>query len=105
VWMSPEKLLAAGARQEMTIAQPTRYNLEDLRESIARHGSLNALLRNEANRRVGAIMPKLVMHNGRKFIVMPWDESYREAPGESVPEGQYYEPALVALKSRIEMDH
>jgi hypothetical protein len=89
----------------MTIAQPTRYTLEDLRVSIARHGSPEALMRNEANRRVGAIMPKLAKQDGRTIIVMPWDESYRELPGDSVAEGQYYEPALIALRSRIERDH
>ena len=104
-WMSPEQLLAAAEQREMRIAQPTRYTLEDLRVSIAKHGSLSALLRNEANRRVGAIMPKLVKQNDRTMIVMPWDASYRDIPGESVPEGQYYEPALIALESRLERDH
>jgi 8-oxo-dGTP pyrophosphatase MutT (NUDIX family) len=105
VWMSPDQLLAAAARREMPIAQPTRYNLEDIRVSIAKHGSLAALLRNEANRRVGAIMPKLVKQNDRTMIVMPWDASYPDIPGESVPEGQYYEPALIGLESRLERDH
>jgi hypothetical protein len=103
VWMSPENLLAA-ARREMTIAQPTRYNLEDIRVSVAKHGSLDALLRNEANRRVSAIMPKLTKRDGRTMIIMPWDEQYRDVPGESVAEGQYYEPALMALESRVERD-
>ena len=105
VWMSPEQLLAAAERREMTIAQPTRYTLEDLRTSIAKHGSLAALLRGETTRRVGAIMPKLAKQDGRTIIVMPWDAGYRELPGESVAEGQYYEPALMALQSRIERDH
>jgi 8-oxo-dGTP pyrophosphatase MutT (NUDIX family) len=105
VWMSPENLLAAAARHQMPIAQPTRYNLEDLRMSVVKHGSLAALLRNEANRHVGAIMPKLVKDNDRTVIVMPWDERYRDIPGESVDAGQYYEPALTALPSRVERDH
>ena len=105
VWMTPDALLAPAERGEMTIAQPTRYTLEDLRTSLAKHGSLSALLRNEASRRVGAIMPKLTKQDGRTVIVMPWDESYRELPGETVAEGQYYEPALMALASRIERDH
>jgi len=104
-WMTPAALLAAAARSDMTIAQPTRYTLEDLRASIARHGTLAALVRNEANRRVGAIMPKLAKQDGRTIIVMPWDESYRDLPGESVAEGQYYEPVLMALQSRVERDH
>jgi 8-oxo-dGTP pyrophosphatase MutT (NUDIX family) len=105
VWMSPEQLLAAAARREMKIAQPTRYNLEDLRVSIAKHGSLAALLRNEASRSVGAIMPKLMKQNDKTVILMPWDENYRDAPGESVPDGQHYEAAILALDSRVERDH
>jgi 8-oxo-dGTP pyrophosphatase MutT (NUDIX family) len=104
VWMSPEKLLAAAAQGEMTIAQPTRYNLEDVRVSIAKYGSLATLLRNEANRSVGAIMPKLVRENDKTVIVMPWDETYQAIPGESVPESQHYEPAILALDSRVERD-
>lgn len=105
LWMSPTDLLAAARRGEMKIAQPTRYNLEDLRVSLAKHGSLTALMRNEAKRRVGAIMPKLAKQDGKTIIVMPWDAAYRDTPGESVAPGQYYEPALLALASKIERDH
>jgi 8-oxo-dGTP pyrophosphatase MutT (NUDIX family) len=105
IWMSPTDLLAAAKRGEMKIAQPTRYNLEDLRVSLAKHGSLAALMRNAATRRVGAIMPKLAKQDGKTIIVMPWDVEYQNAPGESVAPGQYYEPALLALASQIERDH
>jgi 8-oxo-dGTP pyrophosphatase MutT (NUDIX family) len=105
VWMSPTDLLAAAKRGEMKIAQPTRYNLEDLRVSFAKHGSLAALMRIEATRRVGAIMPKLAKQEGKTIIVMPWDAAYQDLPGESVAPGQYYEPALLALASQIERDH
>ena len=105
VWMSPENLLAAAARGEMKIAQPTRYNLEDLRVSVARHGSLSALMKNERERAVAAIMPKLVKNDEKTLILMPWDEAYASAPGDSVPGNQYYEPALLALHSRVERDH
>lgn len=104
-WMSPADLLAAAKRGEMKIAQPTRYNLEDLRVSLAKHGSLAALMRAEATRRVGAIMPKLAQQDGKTIIVMPWDAAYRDAPGESVAPGQYYEPAILALASQVERDH
>jgi 8-oxo-dGTP pyrophosphatase MutT (NUDIX family) len=105
LWMSPTNLLAAAGRGDMKIAQPTRYNLEDLRVSLAKHGSLAALIRNEAKRRVGAIMPKLAQQAGKTTIVMPWDAAYPDTPGESVAPGQYYEPALLALASQIERDH
>jgi hypothetical protein len=97
--------LAAAKRGEMKIAQPTRYNLEDLRVSFAKHGSLAALMRAEATRRVGAIMPKLAKRDGKTIIVMPWDVAYQDVPGESVAPGQHYEPALLELASQIERDH
>jgi 8-oxo-dGTP pyrophosphatase MutT (NUDIX family) len=105
VWMSPERLLAAAAQGEMKIAQPTRYNLEDLRVSVAKHGSLAAAMQHERERRVAAIMPKLVRQQDKTMILMPWDEAYAHAPGDSVPADQYYEPALLALDSRVERDH
>jgi 8-oxo-dGTP pyrophosphatase MutT (NUDIX family) len=105
MWMAPEQLLAAAECGDMKIAQPTRYNLEDLRVAIGKHGTLESLLRNEASRRVGAILPKLTKQEGKTIIVMPWDATYQDAPGESVAPGQHYEPAWLALASKIERDH
>ena len=105
VWMSPSELLAKAARGEMTIAQPTRYTLEDLRASLHIHGDLETLLAAESNRDVAPIMPKLIQEHGSTAIVMPWDPSYDSLPGEGVPAGQHYESALMRLPSKIERDH
>jgi 8-oxo-dGTP pyrophosphatase MutT (NUDIX family) len=105
VWMTPRELLAKANSDAMRIAQPTRYNLEDLRVSLARHRTLDALLRAEAHRMVAPIMPKLWKEDGRTVIVMPWNEAYSKLPGEGVRPGQHYEPALLAFPSKIERDH
>ncbi len=101
LWMSPEELLDRAARDTMRIAQPTRYTLEDLRVSLQKHGSLDALLRAEANRDVAAIMPKLIK-GSRTSILLPWDPDYETTPGEGVPTDQYFESALLALPSRVD---
>ena len=102
--MSPMNLLSAASRREMSVAHPTRYVLEDLRVSIDKHGSLAALLAAERNRRVAAILPKMLRLENKSVLLMPWDESYRDAPGETGPENQHFESALLALPSKIERD-
>ena len=105
-WMSPASLLSAAARGDMKIAQPTRCNLEVLQAAIARHGTLDALLRGEATRRVSPILPKLHNDGQRTLIVYPWDPNYASVPGEHISDPDlYYEPALVATLSRVEKDH
>jgi 8-oxo-dGTP pyrophosphatase MutT (NUDIX family) len=105
IWMSPAKLLEQARARTMSIAQPTRYNLEDLRVSIEQHGTLEALLRAEAKREVSTIMPKLLNEDGRTIIVMPWDPGYEATPGEGVSSDQKHQSVLLALPSRVELDH
>lgn len=105
LWMSPSKLLDSAARGEMTIAQPTRYTLEDLRLNIDKHRTLDALMNGESDRRVAPIMPKLIREHDTTTIVMPWDASYDAIAAEGVLPGQAYEPALLRLPSRVERDH
>jgi hypothetical protein len=50
-------------------------------------------------------MPKLWKENGKTVIVMPWHDAYWTLPGEGVRPGQHYEPALLALASKLERDH
>jgi 8-oxo-dGTP pyrophosphatase MutT (NUDIX family) len=105
VWMSPATLLDRARARTMMIAQPTRYNLEDLRVSIAKHHTLDALFEAEGRRSISPIMPKMFKENVKTIIVMPWDATYESVPGEGVDRGQSYEPALLALPSRVELDH
>jgi len=105
LWATPQDLLERAARGDMRIAQPTLYTLEDLRTSIERHRTLDALLSAESNREVAAIMPKLSETDGKTLIVMPWDPTYSSIPGEGVRTDQRFEPALLAMPGRIERDH
>jgi 8-oxo-dGTP pyrophosphatase MutT (NUDIX family) len=105
VWLSPQELLHRAQRGDMGLAQPTRYNLEDLRASLERHGTLEALLQAEAQRDIAAIMPKMHKAQGRTMIVMPWDPEFDAIPGEAVRTPQRYSPVLLALPSRVERDH
>ena len=100
-WMTPHALLESWRRGEMKIAQPTRYNLEDLRASIEEHGTLDALLSAEATREVAPILPKMFERGGKTVIAMPWDAGYAEVPGEGVRADQRYEPALLQLAAKM----
>jgi 8-oxo-dGTP pyrophosphatase MutT (NUDIX family) len=104
-WLAPSQLLERAAHGEMIVAQPTRYTLVDLQASIERHRTLDALMRAESRRQVAAIMPKLVKQDGSTAIVLPWDLEYAAIPGEGVRTDQQFEPALLALPSRVERDH
>lgn len=100
-WMRPADLIAAAQRGEMPIAHATLCNLEDLQAALMRHGSLGALLAGEAARIVTPIVPKILREDGRTIIVLPWDASYVDAPGEGVPMDAGYQGALRDLPSRI----
>ena len=100
-WMAPHALLENWRRGEMKIAQPTRYNLEDLRASIEKHATLDALLAAEGNREVAPILPKMFNAEGKTKIFMPWDPRYPEVPGEGVRADQHYEPALLELAAKM----
>lgn len=104
-WLTPKDLLAAAARGEMKIAQPTRYNLEDLQAALEKHRTLDALLGGEAGRRVSPILPKLFKEADKATIVYPWDPEYFSIGGDGIAPGDhYYEAALRAMPSRIERD-
>ena len=83
-WQTPAALIAAAEQQDMPISNPTLWNLRDLRASISKHGSLDALLLAEATRHVRSILPKTYQENGRAVLVMPWDEMYTKLPGEGI---------------------
>jgi 8-oxo-dGTP pyrophosphatase MutT (NUDIX family) len=103
LWMSPAALVDLAARAEMPIAQPTLYNLIDLRDSYSRHGSLQELLTSEMQRTVPPILPKMIHEESHATIVMPWDEGYARLAGESAPADIVYSPLLRAQPSRLVM--
>lgn len=99
-WMSPAALVAAAQAGNMPVSHPTLYNLMELDASLQQHGSLQTLLAAEAQRRVVAILPKMV-HQAQTAMVLPWDPSYRNFSGESVPEHLEYPARLRALPPRM----
>jgi len=102
VWMTPHDLLQAAQRREMPISHPTQCNLHDLQVTLARYGSLDALLAGEASRQVAPILPKMFREESRMTIVMPWDAAYESSPGDGLPVADC--GALRGLPSRVLVD-
>jgi len=89
-WVRPARASEAIERGEIRVVPPTLLTLEDLAESYARHGSLDAMLAAERGRAVPAVMPRIDASAGELKVVMPWDPGYAAAPGEGcVPAGGF----------------
>lgn len=102
-WMSPAQVVDFARDRVLPIAQPTLYTLVDLRDSYARHGSLQSLLAAEAQRVVPPILPKMVEDETANTIIMPWDEGYATTEGDSGPPTIPYSPFLLSQPSRLTM--
>ena len=81
-WVRPAHAPEAIERGEIRVVPPTLLTLEDLAESHARHGSLEAMLAAERGRTVPPVMPRIDASAGELRVVMPWDPGYAAAPGE-----------------------
>jgi 8-oxo-dGTP pyrophosphatase MutT (NUDIX family) len=89
-WIRPARASEAIERGEIRVVPPTLLTLEDLAESYARHGRLDAMLAAERGRAVPAVMPRIDASAGELRVVMPWDPGYASAPGEGcVPVGGF----------------
>lgn len=99
-WMTPAALIAATHAGNMPVSHPTLYNLMELDASLQQQGSLQGLLAAESQRRVVAILPKMV-HEEQTAMVLPWDPFYRNFVGDSVPEHLEYPARLRALPPRM----
>lgn len=104
-WLAPHEVLERARCEEMRVATPTLYNLEELRACIVRHGTLDELLAALTNRRVATIMPKVLRAPHEHVIVMPWDAQYDAVPGQGVEKSGDFNPTLRALPSRIARHH
>jgi 8-oxo-dGTP pyrophosphatase MutT (NUDIX family) len=102
-WMSPAAIAALAECGEMPISPPTLCNLIDLRESYQRHGSLQALLRAETQRRVPPILPKMLNAASQTTVVLPWDPDYASLAGQSAPAHIEYPASLRAQPSRLSL--
>ena len=89
-WVRPSRVHEAIERREIRVVPPTLLTLEDLAESHARHGSLEAMLASERGRAVPPVMPRIDASAGELRVLMPWDPGYAAAPGEGcVPAGGF----------------
>lgn len=81
-WIRPAHAPDAIERGEIRVVPPTLLTLEDLAESHARHGSLEAMLEGERGRAVPPVMPRIDVGAGAFRVVMPWDPGYATVAGE-----------------------
>ncbi|HLS80589.1 MAG TPA: hypothetical protein VK025_04215 [Steroidobacter sp.] len=82
VWITPGALIEAIRERRMSVSPPTLYNLMELDATWRRHGSLQAMLAGEAQRRVPPVQPKIISEGDDQLIVLPWDAAYARAAGE-----------------------
>ena len=76
-WVTPDQALAAHAAGRMPMIEPTRCNLERLREFPSPETARAAL----AERPVQTVLPRLrVGPDGRPTIILPWDPAYAADP-------------------------
>lgn len=102
-WVNPAAVVDSALACDLPIAPPTLYTLVDLRDSYDRHGSLQSLLAAEAQRGVPPILPKRVEDGTVDTLIMPWDEGYATARGDSGPPALHYPPSLLRQPSRLTM--
>jgi len=96
-WIRPARAPEAIERGEIRVVPPTLLTLEDLAESHARHGGLEAMLEAERGRAAPPVMPRIDVAAGAIRVVMPWDPEYATVPGEGCrPAGSY--PAHLAQR-------
>jgi 8-oxo-dGTP pyrophosphatase MutT (NUDIX family) len=81
-WVRPARAPEAIERGEIRVVPPTLLTLEDLAESHARHGGLEAMLAAERGRAAPPIMPRIEVAGSVLRVVMPWDPGYAAASGE-----------------------
>jgi 8-oxo-dGTP pyrophosphatase MutT (NUDIX family) len=81
-WLSPQAAAAEALAGSLPMSPPTFYVLEDLRLTLALHGSLEQLLQRERTRQVPPITPRLAAQGGGFDAVLPWEPGYAALPGE-----------------------
>jgi 8-oxo-dGTP pyrophosphatase MutT (NUDIX family) len=100
-WIDPSALAGALERGEIRVVPPTLLTLEDLAESHARHGSLEAMLAAERGRPTPPVMPRIEAGPAGIDVVMPWDARYPSIAGEGCGDGICYPAHLVRCRSSV----
>jgi len=81
-WLTPEAAAAEALDGRLPMSPPTFFVLEDLRLTLALHGSLERLLQQERCREVPPITPRLAAQGSGFDAVLPWESEYASLPGE-----------------------
>jgi 8-oxo-dGTP pyrophosphatase MutT (NUDIX family) len=100
-WIRPALAPEAIERGEIRVVPPTLLTLEDLAESHARHGGLEAMLEAERGRAAPPVMPRIDVAAGAIRVVMPWDPGYAAVPGEGCRPAESYPAHLAQRRSCI----
>ena len=100
-WIRPARAPEAIERGEIRDVPPTLLTLEDLAESHARHGGLEAMLEAERGRAAPPVMPRIDVAAGAIRVVMPWDPGYAAVPGEGCRPAASYPAHLAQRRSCI----
>lgn len=99
VWHRPEQALDAHEQRTMFLPPPTQRNLQEL----AGLSDMAAVAKAANERPISAIMPKLLMEEGKITIVLPWDAAYDGAEGLALP-GALPEDPCPHLPSQIALE-
>jgi len=100
-WVQPARVDDAVARGEIRLVPPTLLTLEDLAESHARHGGLEAMLVAERGRPTPPVMPRIQVTADEFQVVMPWDTGYASTPGEGCTPAGGFPAHLTRRRSRV----
>jgi 8-oxo-dGTP pyrophosphatase MutT (NUDIX family) len=100
-WLQPARAPEALASGRIRLAPPTQLTLEDLADSHARHGGLEAMLAAERGRCAPPIMPRVEAAPGELRVLMPWDAGYATAAGDGCEAAGGYPEHLLRRPSRV----
>lgn len=100
-WVRPAGVHEAIERGEMRIVPPTLYTLEDLADSHAAHGGLDAMLVAEHGRATPPVMPRIEAGAEGVRVVMPWDPGYAAISGEGLQPAEGFPPHLACRRSSM----
>jgi 8-oxo-dGTP pyrophosphatase MutT (NUDIX family) len=104
-WVNPATVAASIERGEIQVVPPTLLTLEDLAESHARHGGLDAMLEAERGRPTPPVMPRIEAGPGGVSVVMPWDPRYGSVAGEGCGADCEYPPHFTRRRSTVAFAH
>ena len=100
-WVRPARVHEALERREIRVVPPTLLTLEDLADSYARHGGLDAMLAAERGRATPPVMPRIEARADEFRVVMPWDPGYAAIPGEGCQPAAGFPPHLLRRRSCV----